>query len=264
MDITILPQIIHNEGVFCNSIKESEYIQKVEDIDIKQCESKQCESKQCESNSTLQEKELKDLRYNDIVDCIIANNESMYHILPSNDRHTFCKQKRIELASKIDEDKILFNSYNFNTKFMKQNKIQQGLQVKNHVSSIYYLNEYYKKHHIIVSRKDNCYYKTTVKDYEKIYLVYEHNKCVRIDTIESGVEERNLYGLSGFFQDIIINDVVVKDNLLIYNLYLQSLSKYKLSDLQLEAQKVGIKITNEKGKAKLKNDLYREINIKKL
>ena len=65
-------------------------------------------------------------------------------------------------------------------------------------------------------------------------------------------------------EDIIINDVVVKDNILIYNLYLQSLSKYKLNDLQMEAQKVGIKITNEKGKAKLKNDLYREINIKKL
>ena len=133
MDIT-LPQIIHNEGVFCTSIKESEYIQKIEDVS--------------KSNSTLSEKEIRDIRYNDIVDCIIANNESMYHILPLNDRHTFCKQKRIELASKIDEDKLLFNSYNFNTKFMKQNKIQQGLQVKNHVSSIYYLNEYYKKHHI--------------------------------------------------------------------------------------------------------------------
>ena len=254
MDITTLPQIIHNEGVFCTSIKESEYIQKIEDVSMIQSE----------SPPTLPEKELRDIRYNDIVDCIIANNESMYHILPLHDRHTFCKQKRIELASKIDEDKLLFNSYNFNTKFMKKNKIQQGLQVKNHVSSIYYLNEYYQKHHIVVSRKDNCYYETTVKDYEKIYLVYEHNKWTRIDTIDSGVEARNLYGLSGFFQDIIINDVVVKDNLLIYNLYLQSLSKYKLNDLQLEAQKVGINITNEKGKTKLKNDLYREINKKKL
>ena len=136
--------------------------------------------------------------------------------------------------------------------------------VGNCASSLVQGIEYYKKHHIVVSRKDNCYYETTVKDYEKIFLVYEHNKWARIDAIDSGVEERNLYGLSGFFQDIIINDVVVKDNLLIYNLYLQSLSKYKLSDLQMEAQQAGIKITNEKGKPKLKNDLYREINKKKL
>ena len=64
--------------------------------------------------------------------------------------------------------------------------------------------------------------------------------------------------------NIVTIDVVVKDILQIYELYLQSLSKYKLQELQVIAQEVGISHLKPNGKAKKKDDLYREITIHKL
>ena len=76
----------------------------------------------------------------------------------------------IEICSQIDEKPEC--NYQFNKKVMKPSIIQYGLQNNkiNYISSIYYLNEYYKKHFIIVF--DNKIYETCLKNYPKVYLKY--------------------------------------------------------------------------------------------
>ena len=50
---------------------------------------------------------------------------------------------------------------------------------------------------------------------------------------------------------------------MIYKLYLQNISKYKVNELQTIASELNIPLNNN-GKKKTKQDLYNEINLKKI
>ena len=237
MDICKVPQIVKNEGCFCDRIQESDYIQG------------KTQSEQVEYVSN----------YVNSVECVISVMDPMYKILPEKERFIFLKQTIIEIASGIDEDKLLFESYNFNKKTMKRPVIQQGFQVMNSISSLYFLCEYYKKKIVLVHEIEKMYCELSCKSYNPLYLYYRGDK----KWSERGIQEFDvtLYKKCDMFPDVMKYDIIVKELMYIYNLHLQAISKYKLPELQTLALENKLQIQTDHGKPKKKQDLYNEIQL---
>ena len=150
-----------------------------------------------------------------------------------------------------------YHNYKFNEKLMKPSIIQYGLQMwekkDNYISSIYYLNEYYKKNFVIVY--DNKIYETCLKNYSKVYLNYLNGK-VMIN------EENNLDigNLNDLFNKINLKNDIKKDMKYVYQMKLNPISKYKLDDLKELAEECNI-ILKDGSKNKTKLKLYDEINL---
>lgn len=246
-NICSVPQIISNEGVFCAKIKESSYVQSIED-------------KQEESND-FHVVSHSNIRYRCLVDIIIGLQDSMYKIIPQNERVDYLRKQTSEIASFLEEHKLDYEKFNFNKKIMKSSIIQLGFQIKKHdyLSSVYFLNEYYKKHHILVDDIKKICYHSSVKGYEPVYLYKSGDEWFMKN---DNVDEYTLSSIIDYSD--IINDISCKDNMMIYNLYLGSLSKYKLNELQVIAQELKIPIIKGNGKPKVKGDLYKEINLMNL
>ena len=167
----------------------------------------------------------------------------------------------MEICSEIDEKGECFKNYNFH-KSLKSHSVQQGLQLFdkriNHISSLYYLNEYYKRHFVIVY--ENIAYPTCIKEYPKIYLSTDNNHKVKVlNTCD--FPEMNLKNL---FEKTKIVDDVKRDIKGIYNLYLEPIGKYKLDDLKKIAIECNISLKDSNGKNKTKSELYDSINLYKL
>lgn len=245
-DICSVSQVISNEGVFCNKIKESCYVQSIEDK---------------HAAPTFHSVSHSNIRYRCLLDIIIGLNDSMYKIIPHNEMPDYLRKQKSKIASFLEEHKLDYDKFNFNKKIMKSSIIQSGFQEtkRNYVSSLYFLNEYYKKHHILVDDIKKINYHSSNKDYESIYIYKSGNEWFMKDSCVDGYEQKSILE-----HPDIINDISCKDNMMIYNLYLESLSKYKLNGLQVIAQELKIPIMKGNGKSKLKGDLYREINLMKL
>ena len=206
----------------CKDIKESSYIQ--HNIDLKE-------------------------RYNDLTDMIIACNDPNYSLLPMKDKSLYLKQKRIEIASEVEE-KNMMKDLHFN-KYLNLKKIQSGLTCKNCISSLFFLSEYYKCVIILVNMKKNIYYKT-LKSYKNIMTIEQKDDqwIMSEDLLYSNMI---LSSLKDF--DILEKDLISYD---IYDIPLKPLSSYKLTDLQELAKEKRID-TKQNGKNKIKNILYEEL-----
>ena len=162
----------------------------------------------------------------------------------------------MEICSQIDENDEYFKNYKFH-KSIKSHTIQQGLQLYekhiNHISSIYYLNEYYKRHFVIVHQ--NIGYPTCLKKYPKIYLSFDNYKVKAMNG--SDYPEVNLKNL---IDKTKIVDDVKSDIKGIYNLHLEPIGKYKIGDLKKIAEECNIDLKKD-GKNKNKSVLYDEINM---
>ena len=111
---------------FTDKINESSYIEKINDI--------------------LNHKQN---NYHNFVSCIVSEYDPFYLTTPDNEKKMYMKKLMIQICSEIEEKgDIKYHNYKFNEKLMKPSIIQYGLQVwekkDNYISSIYYLNEYYK------------------------------------------------------------------------------------------------------------------------
>ena len=141
---------------FTNDIKESKYIEG---------------SKNKNENNISMNTSIKQDYYPTIIKCIISEFDPVYGSLSEGEKKLYFSKKIMEICSEIDEKDECFKDYNFH-KSLKSHNIQQGLQLYekriNHISSLYYLNEYYKRHFIIVY--ENVAYPTCIKNYPKIYL----------------------------------------------------------------------------------------------
>jgi len=257
MDIVKLQEIVTNTGQFCDRIKESNCVQGNVNVNVN------VNVNATQGNTHVPEMKIQ-TRFRNIVDCIISSCDPMYSIVPPNEQINFRKQAMISIAGSIDEDKVKFQSYGFNPKLMKPNIIQQGLQKENCISSIYFLNEYYKKHFILVDVSRKELYYTSIKDYEEIYLCYSSNKKWTCNQDWQKNTEIDLYTPRYCQPDFMHLDIIVKDIIQVYSSYLSPISKYKLPELQVIANEVGISHLKDNGKSKKKNDLYRDINIHKL
>ena len=186
----------------------------------------------------------------DICEVIIGANEIEYQSISTSEKSKFIRDKKLDIASNVIKNEK-------HTKKFSQSLIQKGLQGINHFSSVLYMNEIYKVNCIIYNKDTNKYYSTTVKDYEPLYCVYRNNSWFQVnDTIE--------FEKLKFAEITELSSVVTLDypSILIYQQFLESLSKYKVKQLEEIAVNEGISLVNGTGKKKIKKELYDDINLK--
>ena len=229
---------------FTNDIKESKYIEG---------------SKNDNTNSINNTLKPSEIYYPTFIKCIISEFDPIYGSLCEDEKKLYFSKKIMEICSEIDEKDDSFKNYKFH-KSLKSHKVQQGLQLHdkriNHVSSLYYLNEYYKRHFVIVY--ENIAYPTCIKGYPKIYLRFDKHKVKVLNTCD--FPEMNLKTL---FEKTKIIDDVKRDIKGIYNLHLEAIIKYKLDDLKKIALECNIDLKDGQ-KNKTKSVLYDSINLYKL
>jgi len=229
---------------FTNDIKESKYVEG---------------SKNDTSMNTPINNTTKQTYYPTFIKCIISEFDPIYGSLSDEEKKLYFSKKIMEICSEIDEKDESFKNYNFH-KSLKSHKVQQGLQLHdkriNHISSVYYLNEYYKRNFVIVY--ENNSYPTCIKNYPKIYLSFNNHKVKVLNSCD--FPEMNLKNL---FEKSKIVDDVKRDIKGIYNLYLEAIGKYKLDDLKKIALECNISLKDGQ-KNKTKSVLYDSINLYKL
>ena len=196
------------------------------------------------------------LKFNSLVECIFSNYDPMYQTIPNHEKNLYIKKLIMKICSEIDEkSKEYYDNFKFNSKVMKKNIIQNSLQLslqnKNTLSSLLYLNDYYKTHFVILS--NNCYFETCSKNYKKDYILYQNHKY-------SFATLNNSYRLEDLSKIPLSNDLKKGS---IYQNYLGPLSKYKVNELKEIALELNLSIT-ENGKSKTKQILYDEINLHQL
>ena len=202
--------------------------------------------------------------YHNLVTCIISEFDPMFQTLNENEQKLYLSQKIMEICSKIDESDSFYSDYGFNGKLMKPHLIQQGLQMHekriNHISSVYYLNEFYKKHFVITHQ--NIAYETTLKNYPKVYLSIQGNHGNKVKIGDEMITKGNLNDL--FDKIHLVNDIK-KEMKAVYKMFLEPISKYKIDDLKIIALDCNLSLKAVPlNKNKNKSQLYDEINLYKL
>ena len=236
-----LIQDLNQECSFTDSIKESTYIEKVN----------------TNNDSSVQK------AYKNSIRCILSTCDQLYEHIPENEKDFYMKKKIPEICSAIEEkSETHFHNFRFNEKLMKSSIIQLGFQLseknKNMISSIYYLTELFKKHFIFV--KNNKLYKTCIKDYPKVYILFIANEFYYLENEKSTWIYSNSEDL--FNELPIINDVK-KSYKSVYKMPLEPITKYKIDELKKIATEYKIPL-KDGTKNKVKQVLYDEINLLKL
>ena len=186
----------------------------------------------------------------DICEVIIGANEIEYQTISGSGKPKFIMDKKLEIASNV------MKNTNYTKKF-SQALIQNGLQSINQFSSILYLNELYKVNCIIYNNDTKKYYSTTVKNYEPLYCVYRNNSWFQVNDMI--VSDKPTFSEISELSSVVTLDY---SSLFIYQPFLDSLSKYKVKQLEEIAEKEGLSLENKKGKKKIKKELYDELNLK--
>jgi len=215
---------INTDCCFVDKIKTSKYLEKIND-----------------------KANLK--KYNNFLFCILDNFDLILSNTSDKDKKTIFHQRISELLSQIDEDSEKFNSYQFNSRYMKQRTIQQNIQISSKqndkfiLSCLYFLNEYYQTHFIIVDLINKNLYETTVKKFPSHFLMYDKHFYLS----EECPDDINPSGTIFFDEDVKLKNV--------YQKYLEPISKYSVGDLKGKASELNICYLNLK-----KQDLYDKIN----
>lgn len=186
----------------------------------------------------------------DICEIIIGDNELEYQILQENEKSEYITSKKLDVASNVVLDDTI-------SKKFTRSIINKGLQNINHLSSILYLNEYYRINCIIHNESTGKYYRTTVKDYPKLNCIYKNNTWF----IDKNITKiNNDYSNNNDLSDILTIDC----EFIIYKTYLKPIQKYKIKELEeiCNSDDFNIELKDEHGKKKLKLRLYNEINLK--
>lgn len=193
--------------------------------------------------------------YQSIEECILYTMDPMITIIPNNERYFYYKQLIIQICSEIDENtEEKYTQFNYIKRIMNKNKIQSGLQMKNMLSSLLYLSDYYKYHFVII--KDNNYYETSFKKYDKRYIIIKNTSYQMIEEMDLSSYNKKNY----FEEQFEIENNLGINTFTIYQTNMKAISNYKLSDLVEIAEKYKLS-TKMNGKNKKKKDLYNEINI---
>lgn len=200
-------------------------------------------------------------KYKTFVECILCEFDPIYSGTENLDsNNVYLNGKIIEICSHIEEKRdTCYDNYSFNPKVMNIQKIQHALQLwrkENNISSIYYLNDYFKKHFVIIY--EGCAYETTIKSYPKVYL--EYNNGISITDEKDFV----IKDLSELFEKIRLKNDIKRDMKSVYKNYLEAIGKYKIDDLKKIALECNISLKDSKGKNKTKAVLYDSINMMKL
>tara|TARA_B100000787_G_C16110451_1_gene257819 strand:+ start:41 stop:745 length:705 start_codon:yes stop_codon:yes gene_type:complete len=195
--------------------------------------------------------------FNSIFELILSIKDFNYEIINKEETLDYVKTQILNLCNIVDSD---YNNYNLNKKLLSKNTICNNLQLnKDTLSLILFYNEYYKINLIIFNKSNSLFYKTGLKDYEKVYISY-HDKKWFITSSED-VEDPGEYSDISELKNIV--DIDIKHNF-IYNAFLKAISNYKAEELITIANECEIGLLKTNGKKKNKRDLYDEINLFKL
>ena len=221
-------QFSKNNNNFSQKIKASKYIESLNKIIAKE-------------------------KIEDICEIIIGKNDLFYGTLSKKyEKEKYINDKKLELASKInisDKEKYI--------KKWKTNIIQNGFQSTNSLSSILYMNDYYKINCVIFNKEDNIYYQTTLKEYPKLFCTYENGSWKNLD-IENDIPSNLSTDISDL-KTILNMDI---NTIFILQPYLENISKYKIKDLEKISLEKDISLIKDNGKKKIKKELYDDINLK--
>tara|TARA_B100000902_G_C27281531_1_gene902058 strand:- start:635 stop:1318 length:684 start_codon:yes stop_codon:yes gene_type:complete len=184
----------------------------------------------------------------DICEVIIEKNEIECLTLNKEHKKSFIKNKKLEIYEK-------FSNYSANyKKAFHRNLLQKAFQKENVLSSILFLNDFYKINTIIYNENMKKYYQTSLKDYTPFVCIYKDNNWFYSE--ETHIIEDEISDITEL-KNILEIDI----DIYIMKPYLQNISKYKLTELQEIANEMNILIQTN-GKNKLKKKLYDEINLK--
>ena len=194
-------------------------------------------------------------QYYNFLFCILDNYDLILSSASEKEKKCLFKKRLLDISSKIDEESSkYYDNFGYNSKTMKkkciQNSLHDSMENSKNISSIYFFNDLYKIHFVIVDLNKNEYYETTKKDYEKIYLCFKKNTFFLKDELPGIVAKMDI-------SDSIFN-IDVKN---IYKTYLESFCKYKIYDLRNIAINLDISI-DIANKKTTKKQLYDEINTK--
>ena len=214
---------------------------------IESCKYTQCINQNLDNDNTKY--------FNSIFELILSIKDFNYDILEVAEVDTYVKTQILNLCNIIDNE---YDNYNFNKKILSKSCICNNLQLnKDTLSLILFYNEYYKINLIIFNKDSNKFYKSGLKDYEKVYISYYDKKWIIPETVEDPSEYSDINELSTVF------NIDIKHNF-IYNTYLKAISNYKADDLFTIANECNMSLIKENGKKKNKKELYDEINLIKL
>jgi hypothetical protein len=214
---------------------------------IESCKYTQCINQNLDNDDTKY--------FKSVFELILSIKDFNYDILEEAEVDTYVKTQILNLCNIVDTE---YDNYNINKKLLSKLCICNNLQLnKDTLSLILFYNEYYKINLIIFNKDSNKFYKTGLKDLEKVYISYYDKKWIINDNIDDSCEYSDINELSTVF------DIDVKHNF-IYNTYLKAISNYKADDLFTIANECDMSLIKENGKKKNKKELYDEINLIKL
>ena len=225
-----LIQSINGDCDFSSSVNESSYTEKIK---------------------------VKKQTYFNFLFCILDNYDLSLSCVSNEDKKHYFKQRVLGISASLDENtEEFYDSMSYNPKTMKKKIIQRSLhgsiEKDKNISSIYYLNDLYKTHFVLVDLIKREYYETTIKNYDKVYLCMNKNRFCIQDNLPNNVIQKDIN------ESIFTIDVKT-----VYKTYLDPISKYKIGDLKETATNLAIPLS-QNGKNKTKNILYDEINMIKM
>ena len=183
----------------------------------------------------------------DICEVIISQNDQEYGTMQKTQRGKYIVNKKLEIADVVTKDEKF-------TKSFSPKLIQRGLQNKNHVSSILYMNELYKVNTVVYNSITNKFYGSSIKDYPLLFCEYKNNSWHHLEDVKVGSD--TVYHPIGEILDILTHDT----DMMIFKSNMESISKYKIKDLEIMCGENGLETTRN-GKKKLKKELYDELSL---
>ena len=116
------------------------------------------------------------------------------------------------------------------------------------------MNIHYNINTVIYNKDKDKYYITTLNNSPKVVCSYENDSWCYVDNYDENKTSSEINELN----EILMLDI---NTIFIKNQFLDSLSKYKLKDLEELSKKEDISL-HKNGKKKIKKELYDEINLK--
>ena len=191
-----------------------------------------------------------------IIDLFFSVYDHHYILVENKDKQLYVKQRLMNIATEIDENKShKYDNFNY-LKCMNPTLIQQGLQAMNTVSALLYLSDYYGVTTHVYLQTPMLKVVTSEKNRTVFNIVYTSGcKWSEIDVLTDYKE--------GSFKDLGLGltlDVKTRD---IYKKYLNPIGKYKSPELIEIAKEMNLPLDNN-GKKKVKKELYDDINLYQL
>jgi|TARA_B110000971_G_scaffold218535_1_gene257561 hypothetical protein len=183
----------------------------------------------------------------DICEIIISQNDQEYDTVQKTQRKNYIIKKKLEIADAVEKNEKFTKSFN-------PKLIQRGLQNNNHISSILYMNELYKVNTVIYNTITNKFYKTSFMDYPILFCEYKNNSWHHLEDVK--VDENTKYHPISEIPDILTHDTTM----MIFKSNMESISKYKIKDLEIMCSENDLETTRN-GKKKLKKELYDELSL---